>query len=646
MPEYDYVYPNDLDLRPTSKLHEKLVTEIMGRAVYSSSVMSARYDSWRKIDHNLTAYVPLSEEERITKANDPRKPVSIVVPMSFVVLDTIITYLSKAFLEDIFFPCEGIGPEDTIGAIKLQHVLQQQAIRGKLELALHTQWRDMLAYGMGFVVPVWTVRTGPVKPTVANALDELLASIEGFQPNILWEGHEFENIDPYCVLPDVNCPINKLHKMEYFGWFSTTNEMDLLKAEHAGGEGYFNCKYLKDYRGKSKLNLNQHGRGDKYGMYTDYDNKYTTTVDVITMMVKLIPSEWELGDSDLPEIWNFELANDRVIIKASKLDYDHQCFPVCVAAPDFDGYSVSPQGRLEIIYNLQEYADWLLSSHIVNTRKCINNMLVVDPNRINIDDLMTPTAGKIIRTTYSSWTAGGLDGAIKQLEVTDVTRNHMNDLQIVMDLIQRASAAVDSLQGFMRPTGERRTATETRDTRMSALSRLARIARVCSVMGMRNLGELMASQTQQYMSQPTWVKLIGSWDQVLMREYGDQLQITDRRLYVEPRDLQIGYDVAVKDSFLGGSEYGDLWIQLMQIVGSMPPLAQRVDLVRMFLHAARLLGARNIQDFVQQAQVVPPIDNVQVAPDQMIQEELAKGNMMPYGQQEPPNAYSPTMAGV
>jgi len=633
MAEYDYDYPLNLDLRPESDLHQRIVNEVIQRALYSVEVLSSRFESWKKIDHQLTAYVPLKEEESVLKQHDPKKPVSIVVPFTFVVLDTIITYLSRAFLEDIYFPCEGVSPEDTLGAIKLQHVLQQQAVRGKLELALHTQWRDMLAYGTGYIVPIWTVKTNKNVNEGTLGLDALITGDFDLL-NTVWEGHSFETIDPYLALPDPSVPIQKLQDMEFFGWVSSTNLMNLLRDEVVEGSPLFNCRYLKDDRRTSRvLSYINSGRNDRTKISTETKSlRQLTQVDLVTMLIKLIPKDWELGDGEVPELWEFCVANDHIVIKAQKIDLTHGQMPVVAAAPDFDGYSVSPLGRLEIIYGLQEFADWLISSHIVNIRKTLNNVFVVDPTKINIKDLMQPTAGKIIRTTYSTWGTNALNNAIMQLPVHDVTQNNIKDLMVIMELIQRASAAVDSLQGFLRPTSERRTATETRDTRMSALSRLMRIARVFSIMSMRTLGELMAEQTKQYMSMETWVKLVGKWEEILQKEYGMQEEIVNGRLRVLPQDINILYDINIKDSFVGNMEQGDLWIQLMQVGAQIQPIAQQLDFARMFLHAARLLGARNVTDFLIKSQGLPPPGAVSTMPVEQIEQEVQKGNMVPYGE--------------
>ena len=59
--EYDYKYPNGLDLRPGSQLHGQLIINILNRARQSYSVMQRRHEAWNKIDDTLTAYVASDE---------------------------------------------------------------------------------------------------------------------------------------------------------------------------------------------------------------------------------------------------------------------------------------------------------------------------------------------------------------------------------------------------------------------------------------------------------------------------------------------------------------------------------------------------------------------------------------------------------
>jgi hypothetical protein len=115
------------------------------------------------------------------------------------------------------------------------------------------------------------------------------------------------------------------------------------------------------------------------------------------MYVNLIPSEWELGSSDYPEKWFFKVAADDVIISCHRANHHHGLYPMAVASSEYDGYSMTPISRLEILKGLQGVLDWLFNSHVANVRKAINDVLIVDPYLVNINDLKDPEPGKLVR---------------------------------------------------------------------------------------------------------------------------------------------------------------------------------------------------------------------------------------------------------
>ena len=100
---FKYEYPNGLNFKPGSELHDKIVKMVMQKAIESRKRMEPRFDAWKKIDRTLTAYVPLDEEELRVKSQDSRKPVSIVIPLSYATLETLLTYQAAAFLESPIF---------------------------------------------------------------------------------------------------------------------------------------------------------------------------------------------------------------------------------------------------------------------------------------------------------------------------------------------------------------------------------------------------------------------------------------------------------------------------------------------------------------------------------------------------------------
>ena len=597
--EYNYTYPLDIDLRPGSKLHEKIRSEVLNRARESHHVMQSRYEEWGAIDRTLESFVELTTEEEKVKDEDDRKPVSVVVPISYAILDTMLSYLVAAFLEDPYFRYEGIGPEDALGAILMEKVVSAHCSKLRVGLQLYTMCRDFLVYGFGVASPIWYKKMGMrvIKPSgVTNVFRKFIGSepTGSSEREIMYEGNKLVNIDPYTYLPDPNVPIHDVQSGEFTGWVDSDNLMSLLEEEAINNQ-VFNVRYLKHISGRSsiiKLSDDDSGRSDRWGSPKPSEQS-TNPVDVIWQYVNLIPEDWGLGDSSYPEKWFFGLAADEIVVRAQPLGLNHNMYPVCVGAPNFDGYSVTPVSVMETIHGLQETIDWELSSRIANVRKSQNDMFVVDPMLVNIHDLKRPGPGKLIRMRRSAWGSGKVQDAVQQLNVHDTTQGHVADVGNIIDIIQRVTGASDSLQGIMRHTSERKTATEARGARSGALSRIEKGARVASMQAFQDIGFMFAMHTQQFMTDDMFVKVTGEWEQKLRDEY----DIQGDRVKVRPKDINVMFDVLVRDGSIPSGEYASVWIQLLQLIPNIPEIANDVDGKRLFAHIARLLGAKNVEDF-------------------------------------------------
>ncbi len=634
-----YEYPYGLDLKPGSKLHGDVVAKVMARADESFRVMQERHPTWQRIDETMTAYIPLSEKEKALRkrgrADDEfhhrNRPVSIVVPYSYATLETLLTYLTEAYLSDTMLQYEGAAPEDEIGAKLLELVVDYQVRHTKAGLVVHTAFQDALKYGLGITTFEWVTRWGRkavVREIPRYGLSGEVLGVERVKQNedaLLYEGNRITSIDPYRYLPDPNVSVERVQDGEYVGWSDRVTKYRLLAQEKADPT-LFNVRYLaaRDYGQRSSRFTPDHSRrttnvGQSEGLTAQ--TAHTGYVTLVHMYITIIPREWGLGESDDPEVWLFTVADDTLLLRAMPIDMNHGQYPIAVCAPDYDGYSTTPISRMEVIHGLQDVLNWLFNSHITNVRKAINNMLIVDPSMVVMKDLEKPGPGLLVRMRRSAW-GRGVEGAVKQLRVDDVTKQNIADAVFVMDLIQRSSGAVDALQGIMRAGGERRSAQEAFNSFRSAVSRLEHISRIASLQYMQDLAYFYASHTQQYMSQEVYVKATGTWPEVLLREYGQAGGVR-----VSPFDVVVDFDVIFKDGSVPTSRAGgaQVWVQLFQSIVSNPELIQSFDVGRIFVHIARMMGAKNVWDFVRGGGEVA----AQVQPDQVVEAAARAGNLVP-----------------
>ena len=626
--KYDYEYPDDLDLKPDSSLHKKLVGRVLERARVSHTYMSRRYRAWNNIDKTLTAYMPLDDAEIMSKESDIRKPVSIVFPHTHAIMDSLLSYMLAAFTQSPMFEYEGQGPDDVLGAILLTKINDLHCSRNKVGLGLHTKFRDAFAYGIGIVVPTWVTKYGKVtRPQDTGFISSITDKFKKTgskvvtEDKLLFEGNDLVNIDPYKALMDPNVAAQKVQDGEFFGWVETTNLMSLLDLEKQNDD-YFNVKYLKDVKTHRTAITSEDpsAREIKTGGRPKDNSSVLTPVDVIHMYITIIPKDWDLGDGEYPEKWYFQIAGDCLVIQAKPLGLNHDMFPVAVCAPDFDGYSTAPIARLEMLYGLQGTLDWLFNVHIANVRKAINDMFVYDPYLINSKDLENPQEGWLIRTRKPAWGKGVKD-AIQQLNVQDVTRQNIADSGWLVQWMEKIGSTDGAMMGSLRHGGpERLTSTEFQGTKQGAFSRLERMAKVIGMQSMQDIGYFFAMHTQQLATQATYVNVVGDWAETLVKEYGQA--ISKGRMKVDPRQLLIDFDVLIKDGSIPGSNYSHIWEKMFQVIAENPELQKQFDLTRIFKHIARNNGAKSVEDFTR----------INVQPDEQVMREAERGNLVPVGE--------------
>ena len=637
-----YKYPYDIDLRPGTEFHDKLVSKIMEMAEDSYNVMRKRHPTWNSLDEIMTAYIPTSEYEKNIKKKDKTKPVSIVVPYSYAALETILSYNTKAFLSGPnLFQYEGHGPEDTVATKLLELVIGQQTHSFKSALDVHTGYRDGLNYGFHASAVEWAEHWGK-KPIVQqvpqfSSMGTLLGIKNEKQnvPALLFEGNKIVTIDSYKCLPDPNVSIHKVQDGEFFGWFEDVTLNSLLSRE-ANGEGLFNVKYLREQGNsnprRSKFSVDESKR-EKDG--TSKEQTVTTNYrTVIYMYITIVPREWKLPgdpnfnkDGEYPEKWTFMIGDDTILLQCAPLGLNHDRYPVAVNSPDYDGYSIAPVSRMEMSFGLQEVLNWTFNSHIANVRKAINDMFVVDPSLISMTDLQNPEPGKLLRLRRSAW-GRGVDQAIKQLSVTDITQRNITDASFVMDMMSKVNATPDASMGVMRGGSERRSAAEFSGTFGSGISRLEHLAKITSLMYMHDLAYLHASQTQQLMSQETYVRAAGEWPNELLSQFGVD-GVMPSRVSASPYDIIADFDVVVKDGSDQSTDPAVLnfWSNMFPNILNNPMLFQVYDIGRIFKRIATLAGEKNVSDFVLKGGDI----KAKLIGEETLKAEVERGNLVKAG---------------
>jgi hypothetical protein len=365
--------------------------------------------------------------------------------------------------------------------------------------------------------------------------------------------------------------------------------------------------------------------------WSDFSNrKAQDVVKVYEHYQDLIPSQWGLGKSDRSEKWVFTVTTDwKYVLSARPLGYYHNRFPLMVIEYEPEGYALVNRGIPEVIKPIQNTLDWLLNSHFYNVRKALNDQFIVDPSRVMMKDVLDPLPGGIIRLKAEAY---GTDvrGAIEQLQVTDVTQAHLRDMNVMFEIGQRALGVNDQIMGMIQKGG-RKTATEIRTSSSFGINRLKTTAEYFSAMGWSPMGSMLVQNTQQLYDAEMQFKLVGD----LMQEAGPGF------VQVTPDEIGGMYNFVPVDGTLPVDRFAqaNMWRELFVAMRNMPEIAQQYDTGRIFAWVAQLAGLKNISQFKLQTNVLP---------DEEVQREAQKGNLVPIsgGRPQDLDRPSPVAAGA
>lgn len=601
--------PIDL-LKPGSDLHARVLDYLLHRLNYSEEKMSQFYARWRVMEKKTQAYIDLPDwEKEWKKMNDQGKkpsPTSIVVPYSFSTISTIVTYLLHTFTgRKPMFQVGTYKDETADSSRMMETVLQYNADHSRLIKHLWEFLQSTQLYGVGFLRSLWVVDKRMRTVTTRSSDGGYQKSRE---ERIVYEGNDVEAVDPFLAFPDPRVPMSEVNRRGEFFFWRMFEGRHILKGDEAAGIYKFvdnaSQSLPTNYGEESARAMLSGGTGSPGARPDGIQKGQTAPMQVDQGTMDIIPAELGIGDSDKPQKWLFTIINKSQIVQAEHFDADHDMHPVAVSEPYSLGKSFGSPAIGDYLGPLQDMMSWLINSHQDNVRKVLNDMVIVDPSMVEMQDINDPKPGGIIRLKRA---AQGRDvrSAIQQLQVQDVTTNHIKDAELFMRLGQQLSAVTENVLG-MQAEGGRKTATEVRTSTEAAASRLAAQARVISAQGLVDLTEQWAVNVQQYMSRDFYLRVVG-------RE-GEE-----KPLHVTPDQVSGDFYYPVHDGTLPMDKTAlfEIWSQIFQVALKDEAVRSEYSIPRLFEHVAELGGAKNIESFRLRPQQ-----------DDEIQREVQKGNLV------------------
>ena len=647
-------------LTPGGKLHEETIAKLIARRDAGDAYIENRRTQWTETNNRLRLYVDLSKTykkgDQSYGSGIGEMPFerSIVVPVSYSILHTLLTQLMSIFAAtEPMIQIRGRGPEDVKTSKIMESVLAYDLEQMSAFRVIYSLCQDAVKYGCGITYDAWHTEFGdqikrlPYDPMDYNQrmiMDVLGpdAFIERTR-GVTKEHNIWLPVDPMNYFPDPRVPISCVQDGEFVGHQFNRGLMFLKERSWELGGPYFNINEIKK---KSGLSGDTPVASD--GSMPEATNELIDDFDggsitLYHMQVKIIPKEWGVSEGEDPEIWWFTWANDSVIVRAHASPFEHREFTYAIAESDPDFHSAFNPGMVESIDGLQRMIDWLFNSHLQNLMRHLNDAMIFSPALIETTDIINPGPGRHIRLTQMGeelLMSGGfsINQFVHQLPVQDVTSPHLAAVNQMFQLAQRMSAANDPQMGM--PTPDRRTLGEIQTITASSSQRVSIIAKLIDSMALSALARRAISNRLQMTTQEQYYRIVGD-------DAGSNLQY----VLANVNNLNGNYDYIPISGILPPDpvRMSRTWAQILETVSRLvpmllqgpPPADGKIpDINAILKESIKSLGAKNIEEYY----IAMPQMQTQVMPDQQVQEQAQAGNMIPL-QQIDPNNPPPGMMG-
>lgn len=462
--------------------HRNLIEYVRDRLDFAKNNRDALADRFDEIDRDLSGFLKLSEEDRKRRIDNLEgkepKPTAIKPQFALTQLNRGVTFLLSVFSpEGGMYEAIAQGDDQKI-ANALTELMNQDS-----QHAAHFRHKAVffltsLKYNLGALHVEWAQEFGPrVTGTAAGGVE-----IQDADPNTpLWEGNRLRAVDMYnCLWDPTVYPVDIYSKGEFCGEVEVHSPFRIQRMAEAGEifnvNRYINAtsprqppqgESLTYYRAPPEIRTgvgstlyNSDGSLNWMSILsagTIQSDEVAAGVEFVNVYIRLLPKEFGLvssrtKDRDRLEIWRLTIANGQHLTAAEHINNIHSWIPYVFAVPQEDNLGLESKSIGENLIPLQDFAVFLLNSHVKSTRKNLYDLIVYDPQIVDLSDIGDDVAARIPAKSF----AGGKDIA-KSIWKPDLrvdTSRNMDDIERTIELMEYffATRTVQQVAGLERAT--------------------------------------------------------------------------------------------------------------------------------------------------------------------------------------------------
>lgn len=570
------------------ELRDKVIDLVKG----SRTDMSEKYETWDKHNDIYCGVRPLDKDD--LEARELNEPEKMVVPMSFAQIQTFVAFCFMLYTQNRrFFEFVPTGSEDDELVKDSETILERDLRRNNWPSKLYQLLLDVPRFGLGILKHWWSVEKqyAPVviepSSTAAEGFSFQVAGGTEMQEFTKYEGNRIINVSPYNFFPDTRFPLAEWHKGSFVADETEWHINQLRQWQRDGlafGVEHIDVMEEDDFRKRGSTRLQSFSTF--MGKGKDQQDKDEQIVCVTECQLKIVPAKYELGTEDYPVAYVVTIANDSRVINVRPSGYLHDEWTYEVAQFSPDMHQQVSTSLADTIFPMQEVVSYLINSRLASVRKSLENNVIVDPSGVDMASLESRSPWILMKKGSPKL---GVEKFIRQLQFVDTTSKHLDDANMIMQLMQVVTGVNENAMGQF--SGGRRSATEARAANSGSSSRMKVPATVIWSDCLQSMGRKMLINHRQGISLDSYTKILGPSAEA-------------RYAAFKPQDVSML--VGVEDHFVFDgtlqSEKGFIAQSLQELVGAIlsNPLVMQslpLDVGRLMEKILQLRGIDNIEQF-------------------------------------------------
>jgi hypothetical protein len=477
-------------LNTDTMFHNQLLDHTKRLVDMSRSFMGRFYDQWDANDKTIRGErIPDKADQKAAQRGEPTK---MVLPFSYAQCQTFVAFMMSLFNQRAnFFEIQDTGLDGPNPELDAELCLNRDLRKSIFSRVQYQMYLDLCRSSFCVIKHLWeetsieevapAAPAGPEQQSLFGGTVPAPTSSPMTETRFTRQGNKVLAVSPYHFYPDVRLPLSRFQEGEFC---ASEDEFSIVRLKKMQKDGMIvNVDKIQplglEAMQTRRLNYANMSLGDN--LKSAVGGEKGAGMCVLTeAQMWITPKDFSdtegnnpLGTDDYPTLFVIWYANDTFILKAEPINYPHNQFTYDLGEYSPDQVRVVNESLTDMVDQLQQHATWFMNSRVDNVRKVIGDKLVVDPAGIEMKDLQERKPVIRLKTGVAK---SGVDTWIKQLQLQDVTTNHIADIEKIWEFIQISTGINDNALGQF--SSGRRSAAEARTVNAGAASRLKTIATV------------------------------------------------------------------------------------------------------------------------------------------------------------------------